>query len=397
MIAKRIATYILCLGIIGATYDLMGQSLDSLDFSVSPAPEWTDLFHRDSGWFGADGIFSIPLSGMEIKGHSGNEETLLFFSDTYVGKVKDGKPVPGEHKMVNNTMAIVEGMGASPEKITFKVQEGESGESTSFFIPRNSIAGEGEYFWLGDGFIHPKSADGDTNLYLLAYHIEMTGPNVFDFRQNNVSMIRVPVRGGRPVFEEQDQIPTHFQVQSPVLGEGSLGSGVFVNTSWAGAPNPDGYIYTYGVVGQDKHLIVARVEDRRYEELNAWEFWAGGRWSENIEDLASLAAGVSNELSFTPMEDGRYILVFQVFGISDKVGAMLAASPTGPFGKIIELYRTPEYDEGLLPYNAKAHYNLSEPGELLISYNTISFDFWNDIQKDAHIYRPRFIRVKFGK
>jgi hypothetical protein len=111
--------------------------------------------------------------------------------------------------------------------------------------------------------------------------------------------------------------------------------------------------------------------------------------------LRAITKAVSNELSVTPLDDGRYLLVFQVLGISDKVGIMIGASPVGPFSEIQEIWRTPEIDDGLLPYNAKAHPALSKPGELLISYNTISFDFWNDIKKDAHIYRPRFIRMIF--
>ena len=82
-------------------------------------------------------------------------------------------------------------------------------------------------------------------------------------------------------------------------------------------------------------------------------------------------------------------------GLSDKVGMRIATVPVGPFSDIIEIYTTPEWKEGLWTYNAKAHPNLSKPGELLISYNTITADFWNDIQKDAHIYRPRFIKLKF--
>ena len=84
-----------------------------------------------------------------------------------------------------------------------------------------------------------------------------------------------------------------------------------------------------------------------------------------------------------------------MLGISDKVGIRVGSSPIGPFGDIEEIWKTPEMDEGLWPYNAKAHPALSKDGELLISYNTITPDFWNDIEKDAHIYRPRFIRLIF--
>ena len=45
-------------------------------------------------------------------------------------------------------------------------------------------------------------------------------------------------------------------------------------------------------------------------------------------------------------------------------------------------------------YNAKAHPNLSKPGEILISYNVNSFDFLDDIVKHPYHLRPRFISVK---
>ena len=75
------------------------------EITVEPAPEWTNLFYRQSGWFGADGIFSIPLSGVDKPGNAGNHETLLLFSDTYIGEVENGKPKPG-NRMVNNTVVL---------------------------------------------------------------------------------------------------------------------------------------------------------------------------------------------------------------------------------------------------------------------------------------------------
>jgi len=47
-------------------------------YSVEAAPEWTNLFNRTSGWFGADGIFSIPLSGVD------KNNNALFFSRSVI-------------------------------------------------------------------------------------------------------------------------------------------------------------------------------------------------------------------------------------------------------------------------------------------------------------------------
>src|SRR5437868_12983051 len=55
-------------------------------FTVEKADEWTNLFYRNSGWFGADGIFSIPLSGVDKNNNEGNDSTLLLFGDTYIGE-----------------------------------------------------------------------------------------------------------------------------------------------------------------------------------------------------------------------------------------------------------------------------------------------------------------------
>ena len=145
-----------------------------------------------------------------------------------------------------------------------------------------------------------------------------------------------------------------------------------------------------------KSLIAARTLPTNIEDFNKWTFWDGTGWNENKETVASISDGVSNELSVTPTEDGRYLLTFTILGISDKIGIQVGESPIGPFGKMNEVYTCPEYKEkNLFPYNAKAHYHLSKPGELLISYNTITIDFWEDIQKDATIYHPRFIKVKY--
>ena len=169
-----------------------------------------------------------------------------------------------------------------------------------------------------------------------------------------------------------------------------------MNTKGAKAPNPDGYVYIYGVIDGAKSLVVARTLPKNIEHFETYTFWNGTSWVADKQQVASLADGVSNELSVTPTGDGRYLLTCQVMGISDKVGIQVGDSPIGPFGKIHEVYTTPEYKEkNLLPYNAKAHYHLSKPGELLISYNTITLDFWKDIQKDATIYHPRFIKVKY--
>ncbi|MEP7319403.1 MAG: DUF4185 domain-containing protein [Panacibacter sp.] len=359
-------------------------------YSVSAAPEWTNLFYRNSGWFGADGIFSIPLSGVDKNNNAGNNKTLLLFSDTYIGDVKDGKPAPG-NTMVNNTVAIVKGNDPDASKIKFYYNKTKQEQPQSFFVPQTSTDAKPQLFWLGDGFVNKEL---NNTLYIFGYTVERTGAGVFDFIEPGVSIIAVD-KPAEPPFANQRQIETSLHINNKIIGEGNMGAGVLVNTKWSGAPAPDGYVYVYGCIGNDKNLVVARVKPKDFEKLNEWRYWNGKAWSENKDDMKPVTNAVSNELSMSPLPNGKFILVFQVLGLSDKIGIRIGDSPVGPFSDITEIWTAPEWKEGLWTYNAKAHPNLSKPGELLISYNTITADFWNDIQKDAHIYRPRFIKLKY--
>ncbi|MEQ9297868.1 MAG: hypothetical protein RIF33_04860 [Cyclobacteriaceae bacterium] len=364
----------------------------AFEYTAEAAPEWTKLFYRKSGWFGADGIFSIPLSGVDVPGNKDNQKTLLIFSDTYIGEVgEDNAPLPG-NTMVNNTIAYVDGLTPSMENIRFHYKQAADGQPETFFVPNNANAKPKQYYWMGDGFINQEM---DNKLHLFAYHVSMTGPGVFDFAIENVSLLAIP-DATAPPFDGYEQLTTPLHIKFDKVGEGDLGAGVFVNTEWAGAPNPDGFVYVYGCIGAGKQLVAARVIPSDFETFDQWQYWNGDSWSADIREIAGITENLSNELSVTPLNDGRYLLTFQVMGISDKVGVKVGMSPVGPFGPTHEVWVTPEINEppGIFPYNAKAHPNLSQPGELLISYNTITADFWNDIQKDAHIYRPRFIKLQ---
>jgi hypothetical protein len=181
---------------------------DQLKYRVEPAPEWTQLFYRKSGWFGGDGIFSIPLDGNDE--NDGTEETLIIFGDTYVGEVKDNKPLPG-NQMVNNSVAYISGLEPDPENIRFHYNGELPGKLKAFFVPNNPKAKEGQYYWLGDGFVNKEL---DNTLYIFTYHIEMTGPGVFDFIEPDVSVVAIP-EGSRPPFEDQRQFISPLHIKHP--------------------------------------------------------------------------------------------------------------------------------------------------------------------------------------
>jgi len=293
---------------------------------------------------------------------------------------------------VNNSTAWMNGLSPDKEAISFEYNTDANGQPVSYFTPDNEISEEGEYFWLGDGFINHEKNNA---LYLFSYHVHKTGPDVFDFEQTDVVLLKIrePTPEG---ISEHEQIPTGLGFVHPEHGRVYFGSGVFVNTQKACAPDPDGFVYIYGIMDGTKSLIAARTRPGQIEDLGTWRFWDGKEWVQDHKKVAPITTAVSNELSVSPTGDGRYLLTFTVLGLSDKIGIRVGESPVGPFGEINEVYTCPEYvEKDLLTYNAKAHYHLSQPGELLISYNTISLDFWEDIRKDATIYHPRFIRVRY--
>ncbi len=361
----------------------------TLKFTTEMAPEWTSLFVRNSGWFGADGIYSIPLNGNDKPGN--HTQTLLIFSDTMIGDVVNDVPQPG-YVLVHNTCAYVDGIPPN-DHIKFIYARDDQGNPKTMFSPNTPEAGPTDFYWLGDGFVNP--ANGKT--YINAFKVKWLKDNdAFAFDEHGTSLIIIP-KGSKAPFTDQKQKDTPFFIPGKTQRDyGVLGSAVFVNTRSAGAPNPDGYIYVYGTRPNHLSLLVARVLPQDYEDFSKWRYWDGKTWNADINQIAEVTNRVSHELSVSPLPDGRYALVFQTDGLGNNVGLRLGLSPQGPFGPVINLYTAPENSENknLVPYNAKVHTNLSNPGELLITYNVISLDFFNDIKRWGHHYRPRFIRVK---
>lgn len=363
-----------------------------LDVHVESADDWNRLFTRSTGWFGGDGIYTIPIDGIDMPGRNGRLKTLFIFSDTMFGQINDGKLQAGS-KMVHNSVAIVTGNKPEQDQIHFYGANQPKEKFVTVFTPETPHSKEGEYYWLGDGFVNHEL---DNTTYIFGYRIRNTGAKVFGFEEVGNTLIAIP-KGSKFPFINHRQIDTPFFISKKDKKQnGSFGAGILANTKQAGAPAPDGFIYVYGVAGSTKEVLVARVLPKDFEDFTAWTYWDGSRWNKDIDHVTSITDRASNELSVTPLADGRYALVFQIDGIGSSVGLRVGLSPKGPFGPIQELWQCPEVklNKNYFVYNAKAHPHLSKKGELLISYNVNSFDFLNDLSSDPHLYRPRFIRVQ---
>lgn len=371
---------------------LAEQKQDTLKYTVSEAPEWSSLFKRSKGWFGADGIFAIPLNGIDDAQKTATK-TMLIFSDTMLGEINDNKLEPG-YKMIHNSVAMISDRKPTEDNISFSWKKNKKGHPMSVFIPKTPNSKPGEYYWLGDGFVNK---DMDNATYIFAYRVKNTSAAAMGFAEVGNTLIKIPA-GSKPPFADQKQMETPFFLPGKTEVEtGTFGAGIYVNTANAGAQNPDGYIYVYGIQGQAKQVLVARVRPQQFEKFSEWVFWDGSQWNKDITKVSAVTDRASNELSVSQLPDGRYVMVFQIDEISNNIGMRIGKTPFGPFGPIIKIWDCKDAIEkkGFIVYNAKAHPALSGPGELLISYNVNSLDFWNDVKSYPNLYRPRFIRLKF--
>ncbi len=363
-------------------------NLNTLHFTAEAAPDWTNLLNRKHNWFGADGIFSIPMNSIDTAG-ANTPETLILFSDTMLGDIINDSLQPG-YQMIHNSVASLRGTSADSNKLRF-YWDTVNGKPIGLFTPNTSHAKKGDYYWLGDGFANKK----ENATYFFAYRVRDTSSAAFGFAEVGNAIIKIPF-GSQPPFHDQKQIETPFFLKGTAETYGSFGACVFDNTKEAGQKKADGYVYVYGARGKKKEVLVARVKPESFEQFSEWRFWDGTTWNADINKVAAIADRASNELSVTPLPDGRYAMVFQMDGLGKSVGLRLSNHPEGPFGPIIKVWDCHETDstKNFIVYNAKAHPNLSKKNELLISYNVNSLDFWNDIKTHPNLYRPRFIRIK---
>jgi hypothetical protein len=360
-----------------------------LELTAEPAPEWTALFDRTSGWTGADGIFSVPANGVNTPGTAGQTTTTFLFADTVIGEVlPSGRRATGA-RIVNNTLATLRGGAPDPSRMEFHWRT-EGGQPRAVVAPDTPEAGPNTWYWNQDGVVL-----GNT-LHSLFLRLG-PAPGAFPFEVVGVALVSFTVTDGLPTDVRQRDTP-FFRAPAAGRGDIQFGAGILANTAAAGAPHPDGYVYVYGIQNDPsaKKLLAARVRPEDFEDFARWRFWDGEAWSPSLDDAAPLTDRVSNELSVTPLTDGRYLLVFQLDTWAPYVAVRVGGSPVGPWGEFERVYRAPEVDGGdpnTFVYNAKAHPHLSAPGELLVSYNVNTFDFFGAFFADASLYRPRFIRL----
>jgi hypothetical protein len=346
------------------------ETIFAADLPGHAAPELDSLFQRTSGWVGADGNYSIPLS---------TNTTLWLFSDTWVGAVANGRR--SNVVMINNSIALQRGTNR-PE---FFCKTNSAGKPASFITPQD---GRG-YFWLFHGTRTP------SGLWSFLQQMENTGkggPFGFRFVGNWLGHVENPDDPPPAWRITQTRVP--FDIHGT---NGGLTLG--------GAVIRDGaYIYIGGVDSRKQTkakykeggMILARVPVEKIGDFPEWRFFSDGNWLNEFEKTTLIAPGVANEFSLSYLPAKRkYAAVYMAGTMSGKIVVRLAERLEGPWGGAQEVFHCPEKDwpVKVFCYAAKAHPELSPKGdELVITYASNAWDFW-DVMRDARIYWPRFVRV----
>jgi len=346
-----------------------------IPYSATPAGDWTDLFDREAGWTGADGVYSVPLSGDERPCSASDGATFWTFSDTFVGEVDENGGREAGWSLINNTMAFLTGSAPDADQIDFYWRGRDD--------PRAVVApegGAGDWFWPQDGIVL------DGHLYL--YSLRMAGLQIA-----GVTLLRTTIGDGRP-FAQYDQVeaPLYAEIGGATT---TYSRALLENTVRAGAPAPDGYVYLYGLNEQffNKGLLVARFRPEEIESFTDYRFWNGTEWSPDPTEAVAVVEQLSAEFSVSPLDDGRFLLVYEASDfLGGEITVRLGDSPFGPWSDAVPIYRIPEtdVDPDLFAYGPKAHPHLSHPDRLLISYHVNTFDFLDHLTY-ADIYRPRFV------
>lgn len=375
----------------------ISQAHNTANYSITPSIEWTQLFNKQTGWTGGDGIYSISLpsdfKNNFIRKKSNN--ILFLFSDSIIDTLIDGKQTDNGFTMIHNAVAILNSKNPKRDNIQFYWPQKNNKTPASVFIPSDIKDRQGNpvedsiYYWLGDGIAiknKNKPLNKDTALAIFAYKMTNVSNEAFGFKEIGNDLLLTDAN-----FSILKQIPL------PKVSEGSLGAGIYQENVRhnKGKEENDNYVYIYGVRGIHKGLIVARSTIADITNPKNWKYFNGQTWVSDINQSQEVTSHVSNELSVTKIKEGKYALIYQLDGIQPYIGLKLAPTPYGPFGSMDTLWHCTEPTDKnkIIVYNAKAHPSLSSKGKLLISYNVNSLDFLNQLHSEPTFYRPRFLMI----
>jgi hypothetical protein len=280
---------------------------------------------------------------------------VWLFGDTFIGALRPDGTRETAH-FVNNSVVVQDGAQLT-------TLHGGSPEAPTSLFPSPAA---GDYYWVGDGTVE----GGKLRVFLIRFGRTGNGAWDFRFKGSAVATLSLP--------------DLRLESVTPVPGGDRV--------AWGSALLERGdYTYVYGVedLQQSKYAHVARAP--RGGVTGAWEYFDGVAWSPNPAASARVLDGVSNQYSVVESGAG-FVLISQEAGFGRRIRAWRSATPVGPWVPAADLGTVPDPGQGRFTYNAVVHPQAVRDGQLLLSYSVNGTDP-AEVQRDASIYRPRFLRV----
>jgi hypothetical protein len=379
--------------------------------AVTPDAEWTAVFNRTEGWTGADAAGSIDL---------GDGRTLWTFGDTWIGKIRDGKRLPGAW-MVNNSIAVhltdkaAPWRAPDPRDVHFVWgPNGKDGRPTAWAVPL-AIAGDAasanDWLWCNGGGAVGVTRDGKgRRLIVFFFRVRRNprGKGVWNFTTVGTCFAVIdnmadPPDRWRPKFYDMrhyrfgtsDAREKRFR-PFPDDREFLWGQSASRERNIA---DEAGHIRVFGTLkkGLETSLVLARAPSATIDLLD-FDFFDGIAWQHFFESSARpLASGLVSEFSVDEVTGpvGRtWVLIQSEPLLGKRIFARTARKPEGPWSAPRTIYTVSDVakSRAYFTYAAKGHLSLSRPGELLVTYLVNSQNF-GDLVSDTTIYRPQFLRV----
>ncbi len=168
----------------------------------------------------------------------------------------------------------------------------------------------------------------------------------------------------------------------------------------------NGYVYIFGNSLTTNPYVpqlgyVSRVPAVSVEIPAAWQFWNGASWTASMSNSAPV---LSDMISGVRPDNGVWVMLHKPFaGWGSSVYAEVAPAPQGPYSSSQIIFDSPagQTTNGVatnlysyVTYSPQPHpeYSLAS-GKLLVSIAWNGSSLFQDVAKDAGLYKPRFYEV----
>jgi len=328
------------------------SALQNISGSIiaTKASYFDSLFTRyGGGWTGGDVAFSYKLP---------DGRSFWLWGDTFLDTV-----YPDRHRpvvpFIHNSIVLTDSLGG------FTTLYGGTKENpTAYFNARDPYE-----FWTNCSFMNT----GKTQIYVMMATIKITDGGLFGFELagNSVGVLNASDFSIKKIF--------------------SFSRGDLIDWS-SGALEDGNYVYIYGAESTKYNKFMHVCRTAKKNPFQKVEYYDGTGWVTDATRSARLQGGVSEQYSVFNYQNKYYLLSQEGILLSADIYLWDAASPVGPFTHKRKIYTTPETGGNIITYNAMAHTEFIQNGQLLVGYCTNSLN-GVDIYRNADNYRPYFIWV----